>query len=54
MPVRRPAPGTEDWGALWIGLGLFALSLPVLAGIDTLGWAAATQVWSTLWAKPLW
>jgi len=43
--VRRPALGTEDWWAVWIGLGLFALSLPVLAGFDTLGWAAATQVW---------
>jgi len=43
--VPRPARGTEDWWALWIGLGLFVLSLPVLAGIDTLGWAAATQVW---------
>ena len=44
--MRRPARGTEDWWAVWIGLGLFTLSLPVLAGIDTLGWAAATQVWT--------
>ncbi|TMB51335.1 MAG: putative sulfate exporter family transporter [Deltaproteobacteria bacterium] len=43
--MRRAARGTEDWWALWIGLGLVALSLPVLAGVDVLGWAAATQVW---------
>ena len=43
--MRSPARGTEDWWALWIGLGLVALSLPVLAGVDVLGWAAATQVW---------
>ena len=43
--MPRPARGTEDWWALWIGLGLVALSLPVLAGVDVLGWAAATQVW---------
>ena len=42
------APGlltSEDWWAVWLGLGIFLLSLGVLAGADLLGWAAKSQVW---------
>lgn len=44
MPYARPRL-SEDWLALWIGLGIFILSLGVLAGADLLGWTVKTQVW---------
>jgi uncharacterized membrane protein YadS len=36
---------SEDWLAVWIGLGIVALSLGVLGGADLLGWTVKTQVW---------
>ena len=36
---------TEDWWALWIGLGIFAASLASLAGIDLVGWMARPRPW---------
>ena len=36
---------TEDWWAVWIGLGLFALSLVSLAGLDLVGWMARPRPW---------
>jgi uncharacterized membrane protein YadS len=36
---------SEDWLAVWIGLGIVALSLGLLGGADLLGWAVKTQVW---------
>ena len=37
--------GTEDWWAVWIGLGIFALSLASLGGVDLVGWMARTRSW---------
>ena len=42
------APGpwiTEDWLAVWIGLGIFVLALAWLGGVDLLGWVVSTSVW---------
>src|SRR5690606_15954474 len=39
---------TEDWLAVAIGLLVIALALPILGGVDTFGWAAKTNVWTTL------
>ena len=39
---------SEDWLALWIGLGFFVLSLGLLVGADLLGWAVGTSVWTDL------
>jgi uncharacterized membrane protein YadS len=36
---------TEDWWAVWIGLGIFALSLASLAGLDPVGWMARPRPW---------
>jgi uncharacterized membrane protein YadS len=36
---------SEDWLALWIGLGVVALGLASLAGVDLLGWVVTTGVW---------
>jgi uncharacterized membrane protein YadS len=36
---------TEDWWAVWIGLGLFAASLVSLAGVDIVGWMARPRAW---------
>jgi len=36
---------SEDWLAVWIGLGIFVLSLGVLAGVDLLGWCVTAKVW---------
>ncbi|HET7608337.1 MAG TPA: putative sulfate exporter family transporter, partial [Gammaproteobacteria bacterium] len=36
---------TEDWWAVWIGLGLFALSLASLGGVDLVGWMARPRAW---------
>jgi uncharacterized membrane protein YadS len=36
---------SEDWLAVWIGLGIVALSLGMLGGVDLLGWAVKTPVW---------
>ena len=38
---------SEDWLAVWLGIGLFALSFALLAGVDLLGWAVTTSVWMT-------
>ena len=38
---------SEDWLAVWLGVGLFALSFALLAGFDFLGWAVTTSVWTT-------
>ncbi len=38
---------SEDWLAVWLGVGLFALSFALLAGVDLLGWAVTTSVWMT-------
>ncbi len=36
---------TEDWWAVWIGLGVYAASLLSLAGIDLVGWMARPRAW---------
>ena len=36
---------TEDWWAVWVGLGLYAVSLLALAGIDAVGWMARPRTW---------
>jgi uncharacterized membrane protein YadS len=44
--TAQPAPRlTEDWLAVWIGLGIFALALVGLGGIDLLGWVVTASVW---------
>src|SRR5579862_6446512 len=43
--LMRPKLATEDWWAVWLGLILVGLGLPTAAGMDTLGWAAKTNVW---------
>jgi len=37
---------SEDWLAVYIGLGICALSFVRLFGKDVLGWAVATSVWT--------
>lgn len=37
--------GTEDWWAVWIGLGVFAASLASLGGVDFVGWMARPRPW---------
>jgi uncharacterized membrane protein YadS len=37
--------GTEDWWAVWIGLGIFAASLASLAGVDLVGWMVRPRPW---------
>ncbi|MFN2646319.1 MAG: putative sulfate exporter family transporter [Burkholderiales bacterium] len=37
---------SEDWLAVWIGLGVFVLALAVLVGADVLGWVVTTSVWN--------
>src|SRR5688500_5341692 len=37
--------GTEDWWAVWIGLGIFASSLVSLAGLDLVGWMVRPRPW---------
>ncbi len=39
---------SEDWLAVWIGLGITALSLGMLGGADLLGWAVNTRIWLQL------
>jgi uncharacterized membrane protein YadS len=41
----RPKFATEDWWAVWLGLILVGFGLPTAAGMDTLGWAAKTNIW---------
>ena len=36
---------TEDWWAVWIGLGIFAASLVSLAGVDLVGWMVRPRPW---------
>jgi uncharacterized membrane protein YadS len=36
---------TEDWWAVWLGLGLYAASLVSLAGLDAVGWMARPRAW---------
>jgi uncharacterized membrane protein YadS len=36
---------TEDWWAVWLGLGLFAASLLALGGLDAVGWMARPRTW---------
>ncbi|HSC14753.1 MAG TPA: putative sulfate exporter family transporter, partial [Gammaproteobacteria bacterium] len=36
---------TEDWWAVWIGLGIFGLSLVSLAGVDLVGWMVRPRPW---------
>src|SRR5690606_15505554 len=36
---------TEDWWAVWLGLGIFAASLLSLAGVDAVGWMARPRTW---------
>ena len=45
---KRWIQNTEDWWALWIGLGVFLLSLGPLVGKDLLGWGVTTSVWLSL------
>jgi uncharacterized membrane protein YadS len=45
MEKRKFIQNTEDWWALWIGLGVFLLSLATLVGRDFLGWGVATNMW---------
>jgi len=37
---------SEDWLAVWVGLGIFVLALALLAGVDLLGWGVRTSVWT--------
>ncbi len=37
---------SEDWLALWIGLGVFILGLGMFVGVDVLGWGIKTSVWT--------
>ncbi len=39
---------SEDWLALWIGLGVFVLGLGAFIGLDVLGWGIKTNVWTDL------
>lgn len=36
---------TEDWWAVWLGLGIYAASLLSLADVDLVGWMARPRVW---------
>ena len=45
---RKFIRNTEDWWALWIGLGVFLLSLGPLVGKDLLGFGVATSMWLSL------
>ena len=45
---RKFFRNTEDWWALWIGLGVFLLSLGPLVGKDLLGFGVGTSMWLTL------
>ncbi len=45
MEKRKFIRNTEDWWALWIGLGVFLLSLGPLVGKDLLGFGVATSMW---------
>lgn len=36
---------TEDWWAVWLGLGIYAASLLSLAGVDLVGWMARPRAW---------
>src|SRR5258707_8953544 len=39
----------EDWGAIWIGLGLIAVAVALFAGGSSIKWlAVAPQKWSHL------
>ena len=48
MEKKRWIQNTEDWWALWVGLGVFLLSLGPLLGKDLLGWGVATNMWLDL------
>jgi uncharacterized membrane protein YadS len=48
MDSHRWIQNTEDWWALWLGLGIFVLSLGPLVGRDLLGFGVATSVWLNL------
>jgi uncharacterized membrane protein YadS len=39
---------TEDWWAVWIGMFIFIIGLGPMVGWDTLGWAAKTNMWTSL------
>jgi uncharacterized membrane protein YadS len=36
---------SEDWWAVWLGLGLYAASLLAIGGVDLVGWMARPRVW---------
>jgi uncharacterized membrane protein YadS len=36
---------TEDWWAVWIGLGVVVLAALAAVGVDCLGWVVSTRVW---------
>jgi uncharacterized membrane protein YadS len=36
---------TEDWWAVWLGLGFFVLGLMTLTGVDLVGWIAYPKIW---------
>ena len=36
---------TEDWWAVWLGVGFFALALLTLVGVDLVGWIAYPKIW---------
>ncbi len=36
---------TEDWWAVWLGLGLYGASLLSIHGVDLVGWMARPRVW---------
>ena len=48
MEKRKFIRNTEDWWALWIGLGVFLLSLGPLVGKDLLGFGVGTSMWLSL------
>ena len=39
---------SEDWLALWIGLGIFLLGLGAFVGWEILGWGVKTSVWTDI------
>ena len=47
IPAVRPTGllGSEDWGAVWLGLFITLLGLGKIWGFDLLGWAATFGVW---------
>lgn len=48
MSGPRSMLKSEDWMSVWVGLLIFFLSMGLLVGPDLLGWAAKTDVWTSV------